>query len=105
MAKERQGAEGHEEISKKDYECKQGEAIVTPPKSIIDRFTKEVIEEGMTDAQIKFGINKLIEDHQKSFIKEAKAQKAASEAIYESLARTEKKIKEIRKRIDYGETR
>jgi hypothetical protein len=101
MAKERQGAEGHEEISKKDYERRQRKAAVTPPKRTIDRFTKEAIEEGMTDAQIKFGINKLIEDHQKSLIQKAKAHKAASEAMEESLERTEKKLKEI----DYSETK
>ena len=105
MAKERQGAEGREEISKQDYERKQREAVVTPPKSLIDRFMKEAIDEGMTDAQIKFGINKLIENHQKRLVKKAKAHKAASEAIEGSLERTEKKLREIRKRIDYGETK
>ena len=105
MAKEIQGAEGHEEISKKDYERRQQAAAVTPPKSVIDRFMKEAVEEGMTDAQIKFGINKLIDDHQKRLVKKAKAHKAASEAIDESLDRTENKLKEIRKRIDYGEKR
>jgi len=105
MAKEIQGAEGHEEISKKDYEGKQRAAAITPHKSVIDRFMKEAVEEDMTDTKIKFGINKLMDNHQKSLVIRAKAHKAASEAIDESLERTEDRPKEIRKQIDYGESR
>ena len=46
----------------------------------------------MTDAQIKFGIKRLIEDHQKRLIKRAKAAKAAEEVIDKTMTKTEEKI-------------
>jgi hypothetical protein len=53
---------------------------------------KEAVEEDMTDAQTKFGIKKPIDNNQKGMVKKAKSRKAASEAIYESLERTENKL-------------
>ena len=81
------------EISQADYERKQIEAVVSPPKTLIDRFIKSATKAGYTDDQIKFGINKLITDHQKELVRKAKAKKAAAEAIEKTMDDTEKRLK------------
>lgn len=81
-----------EEISQEEFEKRQRRALVTPSKKLIQRFIREASEEGMTDAQIKFGIKRLIEDHQKKLIKRAKAAKAAEEVIDKTMTKTEEKL-------------
>ena len=82
------------EISKADYERRQIKAVVSTPKTLINRFIQSATKAGYTDDQIKFGVSKLITDHQKELIKKAKAKKAAQEAIEKTMDETEKRLKE-----------
>lgn len=83
------------ELSQAEHERRQIKAVVSPPKTLIDRFIKSATKAGYTDAQIKFGINKLITDYQKELVKKAKAKKAAAEAIEETMEDTAKRLKKF----------
>ena len=74
-----------EEISQKEFEKRQRRALVTPSQKLINKFIRSATEEGMTDAQIKFGIKKLIDDHQRKLLQKMKGAKAAQEAVDESV--------------------
>ena len=82
------------EISQAEYERQQIKAVVSPPKSAINKFIQSATKAGYTDAQIKFGVSKLITDHQKELVKKAKAKKAAAEAIEKTMNDTEKRLKQ-----------
>ncbi len=92
--------EPEKEISQADYERRQIKAVVSPPKSLINRFVQSATKAGYTDAQIKFGVSKLITDHQKALVRKARAKQVAAEVIENTINETEKRLKQATDGID-----
>lgn len=84
------------EISQADHERRQLKAIVSPPRSLIDRFIKEANEEGRSESFIKYGVAKLIKDWQEKKLREMKGKKAAEETIDATLDATVEKMAKVK---------